>query len=251
MNNNWWNNFFDDIFADLLLERIETKKLDEVTNFLVSELKLTAGQTVFDQCCGSGDLSCALAKKGLNIIGVDQCESYIHRALKKAKNEHLSVDFYIADAFKFLPQKLCDAAFNWYTSFGYSDDDQVNLKMLNCAYNALKPSGYFILDYTNPSYIFENFQVHKIFRKSLKEGEIIILKESNINLERGMFISTWTYIFPNGTQKTKIGESRIYLAKDLQQMLASCGFKNIRFQGDIYGGKLTKDSPRCIAIAQK
>jgi len=251
MINNWWDNFFDETFADLLLERPNQQELEKVTNFLLNELNLNPGNTVFDQCCGSGDIACQLAKKDLNVIGVDQCESYINRAIKKATKENLTIDFQVGDALKFVSLKPCDAVINWYTSFGYSEDDQVNLKMIECAYQSLKIGGYFILDYTNPAYIFQNFQGHKIFRQELNNNKIIILKESQVDLERGMFISTWTYILPDGSQQIKTGESRIYLAKDLKEMFTNCGFKNIRFMGDICGNNLTKNSPRCITIAQK
>ncbi len=251
MINNWWDNFFDETFADLLLERPNQQELEKVTNFLLNELNLNPGNTVFDQCCGSGDIACQLAKKDLNVIGVDQCESYINRAIKKAEKEHFKIDFQVGDALNFVSLKPCDAVINWYTSFGYSEDDQVNLKMIECAYQSLKIGGYFILDYTNPAYIFQNFQEHTIFRQEFNHNNLIILKESQVDLERGMFISTWTYIFPDGSQQIKTGESRIYLAKDLKEMFSNCGFKNIRFMGDISGNNLTKNSPRCITIAQK
>lgn len=251
MSNNWWDNFFDETFANLLLERANEKELENVINFLLKELNLTKGNTVFDQCCGSGDMACQLAKKGLNLVAVDQCEFYINRAIEKANKANLKIDFQVADALTFIPLKPCDAVVNWYTSFGYSEDDQVNLKMIECAYESLKIGGYFILDYTNPAYIFQNFQEHKIFREKLTNDNLIILKESHVDLERGMFISTWTYIFPDGSQQTKTGESRIYLAKDLKNMVNQCGFKNIRFLGDIYGNQLMQNSPRCILIAQK
>ena len=250
-NNNWWDNFFDDIFANLLLERNNQEELAKTTNFLIKELNLTQGNTVFDQCCGSGDLACELAKKGINVIGVDLCKTYINRGIKKAEQENLKVDFQVKDALNFVTLKPCDAVLNWYTSFGYSDDDNINLKMLNCAYKSLKRGGYFILEYTNPAYIFQNFQEQKFFIQQFNNNKLTILKESQVDLERGMFISTWTYIFPDGSQEIKTGESRIYFAKDLKDMLLKCGFNNIQFMGDIDGNKLTKNSPRSIAIAQK
>jgi ubiquinone/menaquinone biosynthesis C-methylase UbiE len=249
--NNWWNNFFDETFADLLLERPDSSKLRQEADFLISELKLKDGQTVFDQCCGSGEVSCALAENGINVIGVDQCAPYIARAKEKATKKKLPCDFYHGDALEFLPQKECDAAFNWYTSFGYSEVDAVNQKMLKCAYASLKQGGKFVLDYTNPSFVFQNFSEHKIIKHSLGNDELIVLKESKADIERGMLISSWTYISPNGDKKTKTGESRIYFARDLKDMLTACGFKVTGFMGGISGEPLTKNSSRCIVTAQK
>ena len=81
MTKEWWNNFFNDSFADLLLERNNQEKLDKEASFLINELNLK-NQVVFDQCCGSGSIACALAKQGIAVIGVDQSASYIKRAKK-------------------------------------------------------------------------------------------------------------------------------------------------------------------------
>jgi ubiquinone/menaquinone biosynthesis C-methylase UbiE len=248
--NNWWNNFFDEKFADLLLGCPNPERLKKEVAFLISELSLEAGQVVFDQCCGSGEISCALAKEEMRMIGVDQSKPYITRAKHKAEQSGLPCEFYEGDALNFKAEKACDAAFNWYTSFGYSDNDSVNQQMLQCAYDSLKKGGKFVLDYTNPAFIFKHFTEHKVI-KMPNQQEVLVLKESKTDLERGMLISNWTYVLEDGTRETKTGESRIYFARDLKELLEGCGFRKITFKGGISGEPLTKDSSRCIVTAQK
>ncbi len=247
----WWNLFFDDYFADLLLDRDEPEKLAKEVDFIINELELLQGQTVFDQCCGTGEIACELAARNIYSVGVDQSKPYIERAKIKAKNNKLSCEFYHGDALEFVSPIIADAGLNWYTSFGYSDDDAINLKMLKNSYDSLKPGGRFILDYTNPAYIFQHFTEYLTLKKTLDDGELTVNKLSEVDLQRGMLISTWSYVFPNGKTVSKSGESRIYFARDLSDMLKACGFKIIRLLGDISGSSLTKDSPRCIVVAQK
>ena len=45
--------------------------------------------------------------------------------------------FHCADAFHFIPDEPCDAAFNWYSSFGYAGSDEQNRQMLQCAFDSL------------------------------------------------------------------------------------------------------------------
>lgn len=247
--NKWWTNFFDDNFAHLLLERADKDYLQQQVSFIIDELALKPSAVLFDQCCGTGELSLAMARKGIQVIGVDQSQSYILHAEKKAKNEGLGCAFYCADAFDFVPKLLCDAAVNWYTSFGYSDDDSVNQKMLQRVYQCLKYGGKFILDYTNPTFIFKNFSAQEMLQAPM-DKDVSVIKESQVDMERDMFQSSWTYLLPNGERIIKTAESRIYFARDLKHMLENCGFHSIRFMGGI-AKKLTKDSARCIVIAEK
>ena len=122
--------------------------------------------------------------------------------------------------------------------------------MLTCAYKCLKPKGKFVLDYTNPTYIFKNF----IAKQTLKmpgTDTIQVIKESKIDIFNGMFVSTWTTTLENGNTETISGESRIYFPRDLKNMLEKCAFKNISFKGSLNGEHLTSNSPRCIVTGEK
>lgn len=248
---NWWDDFFDESFADLLLERSNQERFSQEVDFLIAELELKNGHLAFDQCCGSGEVSCALAQCGIQVVGVDQSAPYIERAIEKGNKHQLNCNFYKADALTFIPIEPCDAAFNWYTSFGYSEVDAVNKKMLECAYSSLKRGGKFVLDYTNPAFIFQNFTEHKIFKCPIQGQEMIVLKECEADLKRGMLISSWTYLSPNGEKRSKRGESRIYLARDIEDMLKACGFEVISFKGGLSHEPFTKNSARCIVTARK
>lgn len=250
-NNPWWDDFFDENFARLSLERSDKKQLDAELDFLIHQLQLKKNQIVFDQCCGIGTLSHAMAKTGVQTIGIDQSESYINIAKQSAQKTHASCTFFHGDALTFVCPEKVDAAFNWYSSFGYSAKDELNLCMLQRNYDSLKCGGRFVLDYVNPAFIFQHFMEQTLIQKQLPEGELNVYKHSSVDLKRGMLLSTWRYEFPDGRQVTKSGESRLYFANDLSQMLESCGFQIIDFHGDVSGSPLTKDTQRCIITAQK
>lgn len=58
--------------------------------------------------------------------------------------------------------------------------------MLKNVYDSLKIDGYFVLDYTNPAYIFQNFKEHQTFNKIVPEGELIIHKHSQADLRTNL-----------------------------------------------------------------
>src|SRR5690606_11140778 len=137
----WCQQFFNDVFAAAHLVRQDAGAMAQTVRFLKQVLHLQSGMRVFDQCCGVGDVSLALAAAGVQITGVDLMESYIETARNRAKGDGLIADFYAGDAGAFVPSQPCDAAFNWWTSFGYSASDDENGKMLARAFDALKPGG--------------------------------------------------------------------------------------------------------------
>ncbi|MEM7479388.1 MAG: methyltransferase domain-containing protein, partial [Planctomycetota bacterium] len=144
----WWKTFHVPEMGDVLLER-SNEQLDLTVQFLARELGVGEGEHVFDQCCGIGSLSIPLAKAGIKVTGCDQFEPYIERARQDAAiqlPEPSLTIFHSADAFFFKPKESCDAGFNWYSSFGYAPEDTTNQKMLQRAFDALKPGGRFALD---------------------------------------------------------------------------------------------------------
>ncbi|MHC4219492.1 MAG: class I SAM-dependent methyltransferase, partial [Planctomycetota bacterium] len=128
----WWNTFFDHTYAEFGLAAPDPEKIGRTVDFLFEVLGLREGMHLFDQCCGIGRLSVPLARRGIHVIGVDITAGYVDRA--RAEARELPAEFHCADAFEFVTDRHCDAAVNWFTSFGYSESDQVNARMFERAF---------------------------------------------------------------------------------------------------------------------
>jgi SAM-dependent methyltransferase len=249
--NQWWKSFYDETFVNLLLLWKDQEEIDLTTNFLIEKLELKENSRVFDQCCGVGSLSIPLAKKGMEIIGVDLGADLIKQAQKEAKELKLKCNFYSTDAFEFVPKIQCDAAFNWHTSFGYSENTKVNLLMLKCAFESIKPKGHFILDFPNIVCTLKNFERSMIRHIPSPQGDILIVRESIINLAKGMLEQQWTIVKPSGQKIIKNSSVKLYLPNMLEEMLREVGFSNIEFYSSIEGKELDLNVPRCICRATK
>jgi SAM-dependent methyltransferase len=248
VKNAWYEHFFDDIYVNHLVERVNT---EEVCDYLLNQFEVKPGALIFEQCCGTADVSRALAQRGYQIIGVDLSAECIDRACQLAKSISSPYFYQRADALEFIANPSVDAAFNWYTSFGYTDSDHVNCKMIKNAYASLKDGGVYVLDYTNPAYIFQNFKPYLEIKLKDKPGKII--KEVEIDMNRGMIVTHWHYDFPElkDSRVTKFGESKIYFPSMLKEMFLQAGFTDIKLHGDINGEVVTKDSPRNIIVGRK
>jgi len=250
-NQDWWLPFYEETPFELNLLRSDEIELRATLNFLWDKLHLSPGKRALDQCCGLGALSIPLAARGANLVGVDLCEKYIRMALTEAERLNLPCRFHCADAFTFVPDRPCDAAFNWWTSFGYATDDNRNLLMLQRAFEALKPGGWFALDYPNIAGVLHNFSGCATKRHTTAEGEILIIRETSIVLEQGLRNELWTFVMPDGRRLVHDTNLRIYLPHVLVGMLRQCGFSDIELFGSTLGEQLRIDSARCICLARR
>jgi SAM-dependent methyltransferase len=238
----WWPALYDDLLADVLLE--DTTDVDETVRFLVEQLRLAPGARVFDQCSGTGRLSIALARWGAQVIGVEQAAGYVERA--RAAAGSLDVRFDVGDAFEYVPDRACQGAINWWTSFGYLADDDANVRMLRRAFEALAPGGRFALDYPNVPNLYATFRPHDITRR----GDITMLRESRLDLVRGLLLKRWTFITDTHRSERE-STLRLYTPDRLAALFASVGFVDVQCFGGVDGAPLSFDRPRCIVVGAR
>jgi SAM-dependent methyltransferase len=247
----WWSSLYDDLLAEMLLERASEAEVARTLDFLEDKLALSPGATVFDQCCGIGSLALPLAARGYKVIGVEQAEPYVARAQREAEARGLDARFLAGDAFEVGPGVRCDAAFNWWTSFGYALDDRQNAKMLARAFEALAPGGTFLLDTMNLPGVLRGFREHVVNRRDTTRGEVILVRESRFDFARGALLKRWTYFLPGGERVEHESTVRLHLPHTLVELCESVGFTDVELFGDLEGNPLHLDSPRALVRARR
>jgi SAM-dependent methyltransferase len=243
----WWETFYDDNLADMLLEQTSPAEIERAADFLTHALGLSGGERVLDQCCGSGRLTWEMARRGFKMRGMDLIPSYIARAENRVTAHQNIPQFEVADAFAFKADPPCDAVFNWWTSFGYADADETNTLMLRRAWESLLPGGRYALDFMNVPGLYKNFLPHVVTRN----GEVTLVRESILDLATNVICKQWTYFLPDGRRVVHHSKVRLYDPAALRRLFESAGFSEVVFFGDLDASPLTLNSPRCIAVAKK
>lgn len=247
----WWEPFYDDLLAKVLLEQRSELELEQSVDFLTEVLELAPGARVFDQCCGIGQLALAFAERGHDVAAVDQATSYIGRAREEAGARRLRVELDVADAFEFVPARRCDGAYNWWTSYGYAPTHEQNAKMLVRAFESLRPGGRFALDIPNFPGLFRGFLPQVVTRRDTPDGEIVLVRESELDLKAGLLRKLWTYFLPDGRRVEHPSALRIELPSEVAATFGRVGFEDVVLYGGIKGEPLTLDSPRCIVTGRR
>lgn len=247
----WWTSFFDDTYATIGLEtesEAAELKRTKVAELIDEKLKLSSGDTVFDQCCGIGRLSVPLARRGLRVIGVDQAARYVDVARERTAG--FDCEFYAGDAFDFVAPRACDGAINWFTSFGYHRDDRVNIRMLQRAHDSLRSGGRFLLEYISLPKLLAEFKSSIVDRMQRADGEHMLIQEPAIDFRTGMLSATWTFLRPDGSRESRRTENRAYMPADLLHLFEQAGFIEIELLG-ADGLPFDRTSRRCLTLGRK
>jgi SAM-dependent methyltransferase len=209
-------------------------------------LNAKKNQTAVDFCCGRGRYSIALNKRGLRVVGVDFSSNQIKYA-KAFENENLK--FVLSDIASFTNFECFDYAFNFFSSFGYTNDE-TNIKILKTINKCLKPLGKFVLDYWNPSNLkyIEMFEGSSRSKIKYKQGFDF---QVNATINDGFYKKE--IIVKDGELISTFKEQIMVLKlKDFQEYFSECGFKINCVFGDYKLERYQElSSERMIFIVEK
>lgn len=141
-------NTFDDLylyFSETYLTHDRTKKECDLIERLC---KLKIGDHILDIGCGHGRISNELASRGYRVTGIDWSQSALDLAVKNAHDNHLDVTYENKNFLDVAWTEKFDCALSWYTSFGYTDDEDCH-SLLREVRASLKSGGRFLIDHIN------------------------------------------------------------------------------------------------------
>lgn len=221
---NWFTSWFDTPYYHILYKDRDYQEalvfMKKLTNFL----KLNKGETILDLACGKGRHAISLNKLGYDVTGVDLSPASIVYA-KNYENETLHFD--VHDMCKPYPKKF-DAVFNLFTSFGYFENEQDNLRTLMAIKANLNSTGKAVIDFMNVNAIISNlieketktidkitFHIHRY----LKDGYIfkdISFRDNNEN-----------YAFTEKVKALTLDDFQTYFKKAGIELLFTFGDYNL------------------------
>jgi SAM-dependent methyltransferase len=241
----WFEEWFNtDEYLDVYRHRNDADA-KELVQLILKFVNLSRSASVLDLACGTGRHAVLFDKRGFKVTAVDLSDNLLRVAKKSAERNKVNIDFLKADLRHFSVSKSFNLIVNLFTSFGYFDSDAENLKLFDTVNKYLSPSGYFVLDYFNKTFI-ENNLVRES-RDNFKHSTLVQKR----HIEKKRVIKD-IYINRNGTSTHYMESVRMFGREELISAISKAGLQ-IK---NIFGGFKAEafdemNSPRIIIIAQK
>ncbi|MFN8006348.1 MAG: class I SAM-dependent methyltransferase [Terriglobia bacterium] len=246
---NWYEELFNQDYDRIYLRTFTAEKNRSEVDFIVSALTLSPGARVLDVACGHGRHAIELAKRGYTVVGIDLSPRFIEMAKKAASEKGLSnVDFLTCDMRRFHFATPFDAAFLYFTSFGYFSDEE-NKEVLKQVAQSLVKEGRLLIETVN-----RDWTIHRVENQPRRWDEIepdfFLLEDIGFNAHTSR-IHTKRIIFDHGTPRSVEYDIKLYTHTELEDMLEAVGFQVIATYGNKDSSPYAVSSPRMIIVAKR
>lgn len=134
-----------------------------------------------------------------------------------------------------------------FTSFGYFDNKDEDIKVLNNIFQSLKPGGACIID------VMGKERLANILQPSTSEES----PDGSILVQRHEIFDDWSRIrnewilIKKGKAKSFEFHHTIYSGQELKACLIQVGFREVKLFGNLDGKEYGSDAQRLIAVARK
>jgi SAM-dependent methyltransferase len=236
-----WRELYPYVFPE---ERIAAAE-GQVTRILA--LTGVAGGAVLDLCCGPGRHSVELARRGFAVTGVDRSRFLLERARERALASAVAVEWVLDDMRHFERPAAFHLACNLFTSFGYFEREEDNLRVLGNVLESLRDGGAFVMDMVGRERLERQGMEPRHTR--FADGAVLI-QQPHVNADWTRLDNDWTLV-KAGQSRSYRFEHHLYSGPGLQRRLESRGFTGVRLYGDLAGSPYGPEAPRLVAVARK
>jgi len=209
------------------------------------------GDFILDLPCGVGRHAVELAKMHLNVTGVDRYQPYLIEAEKSARAQNVQLELVQEDMRKFVRDDSFDAAINMYTSFGYFENHDDEMKTLSNFFRSLKPHGQLLMEMMSKEVIAMHWRTRDWFHVDPNDpSQGIVLEERSVvdNWRRAR--TRWTYV-SGGKRFERESDIRLFSAGELIMMLEQTGFIDCEAFGTLDGTPYDTTAKRLIVKARR
>ena len=239
----WFSTWFDSPYYHILYEQRDEDEAAAFITSLQNKLALTPGARVLDAACGKGRHAITLEQLGFSVDAFDLSTANIESA---TVFENKNLLFFVHDLREPLPlQNQYDAIFNFFTSFGYFDDQRDNQKAFDTFSGGLKIGGLLVVDFFNPTYVLSN----------LVPSEIVECQGISFRIKRW---SEEGYLYKSieftdqGKEYSFLEKVELVAKNDFISYAAKSGLSLVDLKGDYNLSEFDElESPRMIFIWAK
>jgi SAM-dependent methyltransferase len=218
------------------------------SEFFCRQTAKLGASSIIDLGCGTGLLTCELAKRGHQMVGVEPSSAMLEVARHKPYGDQVK---WIEGSFEKLEGLQTDMVLMTSHVAQFFLDEESWQAMLDATYKALKPGGHIVFDIRrlfNPPFSgwptennrrkFEHTPVEWWFK-------LLEVKEGRVHYELH-------YLFTqSGEEVVSVNELMFRSQEEITQALSEAGFNVETVCGDWDGSLATPTSPEMIFVAKR
>lgn len=203
----------------------------EAVSVLFERHKTSPIKSVLDLGCGTGRHAMLLARRGFDVLGVDQSESMLEHARRSAADVKLdaSVTFTKGDVRDFDAGRTFDAALMMFNVLGYMTTNDDVLAALHSVRRNVRAGGLFIFDIWYGPAIAAEPPTNRVKEFKVPDGDMIRLATGTLDPHENRYDVSFRLItIDKNIVKADITEShpvRYFFPLELDLALRQTGFK--------------------------
>ena len=188
-------------------------------------------RTAVDLACGTGSVALLLARKGLQVVGVDLSADMLCQANQKAQERNADVQFVCQSLQELHLGRGVDLAVCALDSLDYITDPEDCQEAIRRVYRVLNPGGCFIFDVNTPEklramdgqvFLDEDDDVYCVWRGEFEEETNVCSYAMDLFQRQG---DIWVRSFEEHREYA-------YSAEQLKEYLRQAGFTRIEVYAD-------------------
>jgi len=235
----WFEHWFGEEYLDLYPHR-DDRDAERAVALLESHGFVGRGQRVLDLACGAGRHAAALSRRGARVVGLDLSLPLLLRAARRT-----GVPLVRADMRRLpLRHSAFQVVVNLFTSFGYFEQDEQHVAVLQEVARVLARGGAFALDFLNAAAVRSRLVP---FQEGMV-GDRLVAQERRLS-EDGRFVLKTIHLAEEG--RSYMERVRLFEREELEGMLRAGGLEPCAAFGDYDGAAYTRSSPRLILVARR
>jgi len=232
---------FDEDYLWFMEDALEERSDAEV-ELILRLLELPDGASVLDAPCGHGRIANRVSAIGCRVTGLDSSRLFLDIARERGPDVE-----YVEGDLRDMPfDGRFDAAINWFSSFGYFDDEG-NRRVLEGFRRALKPGGKLLIEQASREMLVANIPPSGQAVWMTERGDDLQIDKVTFDPVAGRSHTERIIVRDGRVRRTGFSLAQPTAAQ-LVEMLREAGFGDVR-AFDERGGEFTTTSRRLVVRA--
>lgn len=232
----WYRSWFGTRYYALLYGHRNESDAQVWVDAILKRLELRSGAQLLDMACGRGRHAGWFHDRGLRVTGIDiSAES-----IAEARALHPAVEFHVHDMREPFADQRFDAVTCLFTSLGYFDTVEDDLRALVAAFMALRPGGHLVVDFMNSPRVLKELVPQERFTRENVDFEITRAVEGRVIVKH--------IRITDGDQVEEFEERvQALLPEEIEALAVEAGFELLdRTDGPVTRPYSEETSDRCV-----